>query len=116
MFCSGIEGAPFAFQKLYCSINQVRESAHLSEGVNCVVGTLTLPPYYLPLFFDFSFLLPELEKRKEPLNDVTFESTDLENGGSQVAECPPQDLCFSAGCLQSDPGTLFCEQASWAAI
>jgi len=97
MLCSGMEGAPFAFQKLNCLVNQEREPISV-KGSIVWAGTLTTL-LSTPLFFGFSFLLPELKKRKEPLTNVTFESSVTENGGSQV---PKPGLCFTPGCLQSD--------------
>lgn len=90
-------GSPICLSKTQLSCKS-GEGAHLSEGVNSV-GWDTNHSIIYPLFFGFSFLLPELKKRKEPLTDVTFESSVTENGGPQV---PKPGLCFSPGCLQSD--------------
>lgn len=81
-----------------------------------MAGILTLPLYYLSLFFGFSFLLHELKKRKGLLKDVTFESIDLENGGFQVAGALPRVYVSLQDVCNLIPGTPFCDQASLEAI
>lgn len=105
MFWDG--GSPICLSKTQLSCKS-GEGAHLSEGVNCV-GWDTNHSIIYPLFFGFSFLLPELKKRKEPLTDVTFESSVTENGG-----CPSRAYASLQDACNLTPGTLFCDQASWA--
>ena len=70
-----------------------------------MAGALTPPLCYPSLFFGFSFLLPELKKRKELLKDVTSESPDLEKGGSQVAGARPRVYASLQDACNLIPGT-----------
>lgn len=70
MFCSGMEEVPFAFQNSLSGNSG--NGAHLSEGVGTLCGWGTNSTTPSPLLFGFSFLLPELSERKEPLKRSHF--------------------------------------------